>query len=125
MHASTGTGAVWELPAEPSAVAEMRRWVVGYATEAGLPAETIPKVTLAVSEVVTNVVIHAYTGRKPGVVILRCWAHGGRLFVEVADHGSGVAARDDSRGSVTGSRWWARWRRRSTSHPGPAAPAPS
>jgi hypothetical protein len=51
-----------------------------------------------VSETVTNAVIHAYAGRDPGWVSVRCRADGERLVVEVIDQGAGVAARDDSPG---------------------------
>jgi hypothetical protein len=55
-------------------------------------------VALTVSENVTNAVIHAYAGREPGQVSVRCRADGDRLVVEVIDEGGGVAARDDSPG---------------------------
>jgi hypothetical protein len=51
-----------------------------------------------VSEIVTNAVVHAYAGREPGPVRVRCHADGARVVVEVADDGAGVAARDDSPG---------------------------
>jgi hypothetical protein len=53
---------------------------------------------LAVSETVTNAVIHAYAGREPGQVSVRCRADGGRLVVEVLDEGVGIGARADSPG---------------------------
>ena len=53
---------------------------------------------LAVSETVTNAVIHAYAGREPGPVTVRCQADEDRLVVEVADEGAGIAARPDSPG---------------------------
>jgi len=55
-------------------------------------------VALAVSETVSNAVVHAYVGREPGPVSVRCRADGERLVVEVADEGVGIAARDDSPG---------------------------
>jgi hypothetical protein len=55
-------------------------------------------VALAVSETVTNAVVHAYVGRAPGLVSVRCRADGERLIVHVIDEGVGVAARDDSPG---------------------------
>jgi hypothetical protein len=47
---------------------------------------------------VTNVVIHAYAGREPGRVSVRCSGDRELLIVEVVDEGGGVAVRDDSPG---------------------------
>jgi hypothetical protein len=55
-------------------------------------------VALAVSETVTNAVIHAYADKDPGPVSVRCRADGERVMVEVADRGQGIAPRDDSPG---------------------------
>lgn len=55
-------------------------------------------VELAVSETVSNAVIHAYVGREPGRVSVRCQGNGERIVVEVIDEGVGVAARHDSPG---------------------------
>jgi anti-sigma regulatory factor (Ser/Thr protein kinase) len=76
----------------------MRRRVSAFAKEIGAPEETIYAVTLAVSETVTNAVIHAYAGREPGPVAVRCRVEGEQLLVEVVDEGSGIVARDDSPG---------------------------
>src|SRR5688500_7976880 len=93
-----GSGAVWELPAAPSAVAQLRRHAVALATELGMAQDTVDDVALGVSEAVTNVVEHAYAGIEPGYVRMRCRADGDRLIVEIADEGPGVAARTDSPG---------------------------
>jgi hypothetical protein len=55
-------------------------------------------VALAVSETVTNVVVHAYVGRPPGSVTVGCRTDGERLVVQVTDAGAGLAARRDSPG---------------------------
>lgn len=82
----------------PSAVGELRHRTAAFAESMGAPAEMVEAVTLAISETVTNVVLHAYAGREPGRVTVRCHAHGERLVIEVEDEGSGVAPRDDSPG---------------------------
>jgi hypothetical protein len=64
----------------------------------GASDEMTHAVALAVSETVTNAVLHAYAGAEPGRVSVRCRADGERLIVEVSDEGAGVAARDDSPG---------------------------
>ena len=76
----------------------MRRHATAFALAAGASEHTIDAVELAVSETVTNVVIHAYVGRDPGPVGVRCHGDGERLVVEVVDEGVGVAARHDSPG---------------------------
>jgi len=76
----------------------MRRHAVAFASEAGAPEELARAVALAVSETVTNAVIHAYAGTEPGPVRVRCRVDEERLVVEVADDGWGIAARHDSPG---------------------------
>jgi serine/threonine-protein kinase RsbW len=92
------SGAAWTLPAVPSTVGQMRRHAGAFASEAGVSEEMAYAVALAVSEAVTNVVIHAYAGRAPGPVSVSCRGDAERLVVEVADEGVGIAARDDSPG---------------------------
>ena len=82
----------------PATVGEMRRRAAAFASAMGASDEMIHAVALAVSENVTNAVIHAYAGREPGQVSVRCRADGDRLVVEVIDAGRGVAARHDSPG---------------------------
>jgi anti-sigma regulatory factor (Ser/Thr protein kinase) len=95
---STGSEAAWSLAAVPASVGEIRRRAVAFASAAGASGETTDALALAVSETVTNVVVHAYVGREPGVVGVECRADGERLIVRVLDDGVGVAARDDSPG---------------------------
>lgn len=76
----------------------MRRNAAGFAKTMGASAEVTYAVALATSEIVTNVVMHAYAGREPGPVGMRCRVDGERLVVEIADEGAGLAARHDSPG---------------------------
>lgn len=98
MGASIGPSASWTLPAEPSAVGRLRRHAAAFAATAGAPDELTRAVELAVSEVVTNVVLHAYADAEPGPVLVSCHTEGDRLVVVVADQGVGLAARTDSPG---------------------------
>jgi len=98
VSASTESSAAWELPAVPSAVGQLRRRARAFAAAMGASDEMTHAATLAVSETVSNAVIHAYAGMEPGRVILRCRADGERLVVEVIDEGVGIAARKDSPG---------------------------
>lgn len=102
MGAAIGSGAAWTLPAEPSAVGQLRRSASAFASAAGASEEIAHAVALAVSETVANVVIHAYGGKEPGPVTVSCRADGPRLIVEVADEGTGIAARPDSPGAGQG-----------------------
>lgn len=98
MSAAAGSGAAWALRAVPSAVGQMRRRAAAFASAVGASEEMAHAVALAVSETVSNAVIHAYAGREPGRVSVSCRADGERLVVEVTDDGAGVAERDDSPG---------------------------
>ena len=100
MHVSAaiGSDADWALPAVPSSVGQLRRRAAAFATAAGASEPLVSAVALAVSETVTNAVLHAYAGREPGPVSVRCSIDGGDLVVEVRDEGVGVTARDDSPG---------------------------
>ena len=76
----------------------MRRRAAAFAQAVGASEEMTRAVELAVSETVTNAVVHAYVGREPGRVSVRCQGDGERMMVEVIDEGVGVAARRDSPG---------------------------
>ncbi len=82
----------------PSSVGAMRRSAAAFALALGVSEEMPHAVGLAVSETVTNAVIHAYVGREPGPVSVHCQGDGERMIVEVIDEGVGVAVRDDSPG---------------------------
>jgi len=91
--------AAWTLPTVPATVGQMRRRAAAFAASAGAPPDVAQAVALAVSETVTNAVLHAYAGQEPGPVTVRCVADGdGRVVVEVLDEGRGVEARPDSPG---------------------------
>jgi anti-sigma regulatory factor (Ser/Thr protein kinase) len=119
---STGSGAAWALPALPSAVGQMRRHATAFASAMGASDELTHSVALAVSETVSNAVIHAYAGREPGLVRVRCRAEGKRLVVEVIDEGMGIAARDDSPGLGQGLPLVGALARSLTIAPGPEGP---
>jgi len=76
----------------------MRNRASAFALEVGASEDMTRAIELAVSETVTNAVIHAYIGQEPGRVSVHCRGDGERLIVEVVDEGLGVAARRDSPG---------------------------
>jgi anti-sigma regulatory factor (Ser/Thr protein kinase) len=96
--ASVRPSAAWVLPAEPSAVTLLRRRAAEFASTAGASDEVTQAVALAVSETVTNAVVHAYDAKEHGQVRVSCHADGERFIVEVADEGAGIWLRQDSSG---------------------------
>ena len=57
---------------------------------------------LAVSEAVSNVVVHSYSDASPGAFMVRVEWDGGELRVTVRDQGCGMAPRMDSPGAGLG-----------------------
>ena len=91
------------LPAVPSSVTAMRADVADFVTAAGIGEPLLTSVKLAVSEAVTNAVMHAYIGaEQPGEVRLDARVDEGRVLVTVADDGCGMAPRLDSPGLGVG-----------------------
>ena len=85
------------LPARPAAVSQLRHLAAGFAAAAGASDEVVEGIALAVSETVTNAILHAYDG-EDGTVRVRCRVDGERLIIEVVDEGGGIAPRLDSPG---------------------------
>jgi serine/threonine-protein kinase RsbW/stage II sporulation protein AB (anti-sigma F factor) len=89
--------------ARPQAVGELRREVAAYAKELGASNTAREAVALAVSEALTNAVVHAYLGQEPGPIAVEAWYDGeGQLLVLVSDEGKGMLARTDSPGLGVG-----------------------
>jgi anti-sigma regulatory factor (Ser/Thr protein kinase) len=83
--------------AEPAIVGDLRTAVVAFAREAGF--EDTGQIALAVSEAITNVVVHAYAGSSDAgdVRVVAC-DEPDRLVVVVRDYGAGMLPRADSPG---------------------------
>jgi anti-sigma regulatory factor (Ser/Thr protein kinase) len=92
--------ACWTLPAVPATARRLRARVTAFAEAAGAPPALRDDVALAVSETVTNAIVHAYPGApEPGPVRVRCRvAEEQQFVVEVADDGIGITRRHDSPG---------------------------
>jgi len=88
--------------AEPVAVPRARTAVVELARRANASADALDDIRLAVSEVVTNVVMHAYIDEPPGPLHVDARVDGRRLHVEVRDEGTGLRPRSDSPGLGVG-----------------------
>lgn len=87
--------------AEPAAASAARSAVAGLAVANGATDEQIDGIRLAVSEAVTNAVLHAYRGR-PGTIRVSAEVDSGELRVVVADEGAGMTPRADRRGMGLG-----------------------
>ena len=90
-------------PAVPASVAQLRHAVVAFAAERGAPPQAVSSMELAVSEAVSNAVIHAYIDDpEPGTVTVRAFEEGDMLCVVVSDDGTGMRPRPDSPGLGVG-----------------------
>jgi serine/threonine-protein kinase RsbW len=93
----------WSVPATADAVGDMRSAVCEFASRAGLPDPPLADVRLAVSEAVTNVVLHGYRDdAEPGPVEIDAEFHEHELRLVVADCGIGMEPRGDSPGAGFG-----------------------
>jgi anti-sigma regulatory factor (Ser/Thr protein kinase)/ketosteroid isomerase-like protein len=88
-----------QLPAVASSVPAARRVLAAFLTAHNVDASLYPRVALAATEAVTNVVVHAYRHvDEPGELTLRGEITGAQLLVSVGDHGCGLRPRVDSPG---------------------------
>jgi stage II sporulation protein AB (anti-sigma F factor) len=84
------------LQASPAAVPGVRRAVVDFAELHGVGRG--PDIALAVSEAVTNAVLHAYRDGTSGEVRIVACAEPDSLVVVVRDYGCGMTPHPDSPG---------------------------
>jgi serine/threonine-protein kinase RsbW len=79
-------------PAVANSVPTARNAVVAFAAAAGLASQRLDGLRLAVSEALSNVVVHAYPD-VPGEIHLAASVAGGELWVSIADDGAGLSPR--------------------------------
>ena len=84
------------VTAEASCLGGVRAAVVGFAHERGF--DDTSRVALAVSEAMTNVVLHAYLDSDAGDMRVVVCNEPDRLVVVVRDYGDGMRPRTDSPG---------------------------
>jgi anti-sigma regulatory factor (Ser/Thr protein kinase)/PAS domain-containing protein len=94
---SPGT-AEWKLPARETSVPKLRGAVHGFVSEHGATGDVLSDVALAVSEAVTNSVMHAFLDRDLGIVRVAVRAADDEIVVVVSDDGRGMQPRPDSPG---------------------------
>jgi anti-sigma regulatory factor (Ser/Thr protein kinase) len=83
-----------ELPSEPASVSKARWALAEVARRLGAREEDVK---LAVSEAVSNAVVHAF-GERSGTITLRAWRERDRLDVLVADDGDGMTPKVERAG---------------------------
>jgi anti-sigma regulatory factor (Ser/Thr protein kinase) len=89
--------------ARPEAVPLLRGAVARYLAGAGLTGKLVAVVKLAVSEAVTNAVVHAYVDcDEAGPVSVTTEVSQTEVLVTVADEGCGMRPRVDSPGAGLG-----------------------
>ena len=89
-------------PASPEHVGSARRVVSAAARRAGADDPVLDAVRLAVSEAVSNVVVHGYRGTARGAFTVAVEWEGDELRVTVRDEGCGMQPRTDSPGAGLG-----------------------
>jgi anti-sigma regulatory factor (Ser/Thr protein kinase) len=83
--------------AHAAVVGDLRKGVEAFAADAAGFADTA-QIALAVSEAITNAVVHAYRDAEVGDVRVVACNEPDRLVVVVRDYGSGMLPRADSPG---------------------------
>ena len=85
--------------AEPLAAVRARHAATDFARKHGAADQTVDDIALAVSEAVTNAVVHGYRDRPtPGDITMSIRRDGHYLVVLVCDDGVGISPRRDSPG---------------------------
>ncbi len=77
-------------PSRPENVGLCRVAVATFAANLGFTLPEIEEIKVAVSEAVSNVVVHAYPGVE-GLIGLRCQDSGNGIVISVRDEGVGIA----------------------------------
>ncbi len=78
--------------ATPTSVGRVRADVTAFAAAHGVDAASVDDIRLAVSEAVTNAVVHGYR-EAPGTVDVRAEHADGALSISIRDSGCGMQAR--------------------------------
>lgn len=79
-----------EILARPENVGVARLTAASFAAQIDFSLSEIEEVKVAVSEAVSNSVIHAYSGRPEGIVVLEGRVQNGDLIISVEDYGKGI-----------------------------------
>ena len=72
--------------------------VSAFLTQLNPTLEEVADVKTAVSEAVTNCIVHAYEGKKEKILV-SCHIEGHALYLEIKDHGCGIPDIKKSNGT--------------------------
>jgi len=78
------------VPALSVNEAFVRGAAAAFAAQADPTVDVINDIKTAVSEAVTNCIVHAYEGKGKGAITVRCSVADGELKISVADSGVGI-----------------------------------
>lgn len=95
---SRGEALSESYPAVPETVPLARRALAAVAAAAGAAGERLEEIRLAVSEALTNAVVHAYRNGEAGHLYVTAAVASGELWVLIGDDGRGLHAWNDSQG---------------------------
>jgi len=85
-------------PACSDEIARIRSAIGSLGLRAGLDADRLADVALAVGEACANAVVHAYADHEPGVLRVTADITPNGLEIVIADEGRGMSPRPDSPG---------------------------
>jgi anti-sigma regulatory factor (Ser/Thr protein kinase) len=86
------------LPPDARYVGIARLLMTVAARQAGMDDERVEDLKIAVSEAVTNAILHAFRDRDPGDVLVSGRVDRGRLIIAVGDNGTGMRPNLESTG---------------------------
>jgi stage II sporulation protein AB (anti-sigma F factor) len=92
----------WKTEARPEEISRLRHEVISYAIDQGLERRLVDDIGLAVTEVVTNAVMHAFPGSDDGSIDVMATVNGGEVTLRIVDDGVGMRPRMDSPGAGLG-----------------------
>lgn len=94
----------WTVAAEPREVGRLRSAVISFAADHGVREPPIGDLKLALSEAMTNVIVHAYDPQERGKVDVSVAVDvaAREVTLVVADQGMGMNPRPDSPGMGLG-----------------------
>lgn len=75
------------IDSQPEALAEARDWLADRASRAGFPPDTVTDLKLALTEAVSNVMLHAYGGEPGHQIILSLVTDDQALTLTIRDFG--------------------------------------
>jgi serine/threonine-protein kinase RsbW len=92
----------WKVRPASQEVSRIRHAISDYTAGLGVPPAVVEDVALAVSEVVSNSVVHAFPEDGDGTITIMATVNGSEVTVRVVDDGVGLSPRVDSPGAGLG-----------------------